>query len=50
MSSRNLKFVDTLKKVDNLEIIEGASDLKDFQKIFIIILQFFKKNSRGVLI
>ena len=34
MSSRNLQFINTLKRVDNLEVIESQSDVKRLSKDF----------------
>ena len=34
MTSNNLKFIDKLREVKNLEIIEGQSDVKRLSKDF----------------
>ena len=44
MTSHTLKFIDKLKGVKNLEIIESQSDIKGYQKIFITTLQSLLKN------
>ena len=49
MSSSNSKFIDTLKKVENLEIIESESDLKRLSKDFYSYSPILKKKLDGCI-